>query len=151
MDKITNTKLREEIAALGQDDEYMSDAQVTIFQKYLREELRALSAKQSNHIGVHAEINERVSDPADMATKSENQVYAMSDDARLDNSIKQIKAALELIRLGDYGFCASCGGEIGLERLFTIPHAVRDAECANVFELKEKQLLGRSTANIKIP
>jgi DnaK suppressor protein len=150
MDKITNTKLREAISALGPDEEYMSDAQTAIFQTYLREDLQTLIAKQSAHIGVHAEINERVSDPADMATKSENQVYALSDDARIDNSIKQTKAALKYMASGDYGFCKSCGGEIGLDRLLTIPHAVRDAECANTYELKEKQLSGRATANIKV-
>ena len=45
--------------------------------------------------------------------------------------IRQIKAALDRIESGDYGFCAKCGAEIGEARLDLLPQTPFCRNCAN--------------------
>lgn len=53
-------------------------------------------------------------------------------------------AALALRRLteGAYGFCADCGGEIGVERLRSLPFALRCRHCQEVWEAAECRSTG---------
>ena len=47
---------------------------------------------------------------------------------------------IENIDEDDYGFCESCGIEIGIRRLEARPTATQCVDCKTLAELKEKQL-----------
>lgn len=56
--------------------------------------------------------------------------------------VKQVDLALRrLAEGGAYGFCADCGEEIGVERLRSLPFALRCRDCQEAWEAAE----GRST------
>ena len=54
--------------------------------------------------------------------------------------IKKIDSTIELIANDDYGYCDSCGVEIGIRRLEARPTANKCIDCKTLDEIKEKQL-----------
>ena len=56
--------------------------------------------------------------------------------------IKKIEESLELIETGEYGFCESCGAEIGIRRLEARPTATLCIDCKTIDEIREKQEIG---------
>ena len=60
------------------------------------------------------------------------QVQAMSlaTDRRREMEIRRIDAALERLACGEFGYCTSCGEEIGMARLELDPAAPTCVACA---------------------
>mgnify|MGYP000706844979 CR=1 FL=1 len=50
--------------------------------------------------------------------------------------------SIEQIKNDDYGWCESCGDEIGIKRLEARPTATHCIDCKTLDEIKEKQLNG---------
>ena len=51
----------------------------------------------------------------------------------------QIEKTIQLIKEDDFGFCESCGIEIGIRRLEARPTADLCVDCKTLAEIKEKQ------------
>ncbi|MDH3343127.1 MAG: TraR/DksA C4-type zinc finger protein, partial [Gammaproteobacteria bacterium] len=56
--------------------------------------------------------------------------------------IKKSDDTLDLISSGEYGYCETCGVEIGLKRLEARPTATQCIDCKSLDEIKEKQIKG---------
>jgi DnaK suppressor protein len=54
--------------------------------------------------------------------------------------IKKIDETIAKIDSGEYGYCESCGIEIGLKRLEARPTATLCIDCKTLDELREKQV-----------
>jgi DnaK suppressor protein len=54
--------------------------------------------------------------------------------------IKKIDETIVKIDAGEYGYCESCGVEIGLKRLEARPTATLCIDCKTLDELREKQV-----------
>ncbi|MNG13152.1 RNA polymerase-binding transcription factor DksA [compost metagenome] len=54
--------------------------------------------------------------------------------------IKKIDKTLQLIEDEEYGWCESCGVEIGVKRLEARPTADMCVDCKTLAEIKEKQV-----------
>ncbi len=81
-------------------------------------------------------------DPADRATQEEEFSLELRTRDRERKLIKKIESTLERIEQDDYGFCDSCGIEIGIKRLEARPTATQCIDCKTLDEIKEKQELG---------
>lgn len=83
-------------------------------------------------------------DPADRATQEEEFSLELRTRDRERKLIKKIESTLELIeqKNSDYGYCSSCGVEIGIKRLEARPTANLCYDCKTLEEIKEKQLRG---------
>ena len=79
-------------------------------------------------------------DPADRATQEEEFSLELRTRDRERKLIKKIDSTIELIAQDDYGFCDSCGIEIGIRRLEARPTANKCIDCKTLDEIKEKQL-----------
>ena len=66
----------------------------------------------------------------DLATEREEDEVLEGMGVSGQQEIRQIKAALQRIDTGEYGFCAKCGGAIAAERLDVLPHTPFCRECA---------------------
>ncbi|MFB6348168.1 RNA polymerase-binding protein DksA [Moraxella marmotae] len=123
----------------AKDEEYMSDAQLAHFRSILRnwrEEL--VSEAERTKAYIHEETN-TMSDINDRATQEEEFALALRTRDRERKLIRKIDKSLAEIETGDYGFCETCGTEIGLRRLEARPTATQCIDCKTLSEIKEKQ------------
>ena len=81
-------------------------------------------------------------DPADRATQEEEFSIELRTRDRERKLIKKIDQTLERLEQEDYGFCDTCGIEIGLRRLEARPTATQCVDCKTLDELRERQLNG---------
>ena len=56
--------------------------------------------------------------------------------------IRKIDKSMSEIENDDYGFCETCGVEIGLRRLEARPTATQCIDCKTLSEIKERQNQG---------
>ena len=120
-------------------EDYMSAKQLAHFSAILtslKEELgedidRTVHTMQ-DEATVFADPNDRASQESDIALELRNR-------DRERKLIKKINESLSTIESGDYGYCESCGVEIGLKRLEARPTASLCIDCKELEERKEKQ------------
>ena len=79
-------------------------------------------------------------DPADRASQEEEFSLELRTRDRERKLIKKIDQTLQRIEDDDYGFCDSCGVEIGIRRLEARPTATLCIDCKTLAEIKEKQV-----------
>lgn len=120
-------------------EEYMSDGQLEHFRQILinwKNELLAEAERTKDYIneetGAMADINDR-------ATQEEEFALALRTRDRERKLVRKIDKSLAEIETGDYGFCETCGTEIGLKRLEARPTATQCIDCKTMSEMKEKQ------------
>ena len=78
-------------------------------------------------------------DPADRASKEEEFSLELRTRDRERKLIRKIDKTLELIDQDEYGYCESCGVEIGIARLKARPTATQCVDCKTLDEIKEQQ------------
>lgn len=79
-------------------------------------------------------------DPADRASQEEEFSLELRARDRERKLIKKIDETLQLIEDEEYGWCDSCGVEIGIRRLEARPTATLCIDCKTLAEIKEKQV-----------
>ncbi|WP_312932266.1 RNA polymerase-binding protein DksA [Pseudomonas sp.] len=77
-------------------------------------------------------------DPADRASQEEEFALELRNRDRERKLIKKIDKTLQKILDEEYGWCDSCGIEIGLRRLEARPTADLCFDCKEIAEKKEK-------------
>lgn len=121
-------------------EEYMNEPQREHFKSILnnwRFELMEEVDRTVHHMQDEAS---NPPDPADRATLEEEFSIELRTRDRERRLIKKIDSTIELIANDDYGFCDSCGVEIGIRRLEARPTANKCIDCKTLDEIKEKQL-----------
>lgn len=81
-------------------------------------------------------------DPNDRATQEEEFSLELRARDRERKLIKKIEEALQKIDEGEYGYCDSCGIEIGIRRLEARPTANLCIDCKTLDEIRERQMGG---------
>jgi DnaK suppressor protein len=81
-------------------------------------------------------------DPADRATQEEEFSIELRTRDRERQLIRKIDKTVDRIDQEDYGYCDTCGVEIGLRRLEARPTATQCVDCKTLDEIKERQLHG---------
>lgn len=126
----------------GKDEEYMSDAQLEHFKKILeawRNQLREEVDRTMSHMQDEAA---NFPDPVDRAAQEEEFALELRTRDRERKLIKKIEKTLNLIETDEFGFCKTCGIEIGIRRLEARPTADQCIDCKTLSEIKEKQMGG---------
>jgi RNA polymerase-binding protein DksA len=83
-------------------------------------------------------------DPNDRATQESDMALELRNRDRERKLIKKITETIAKIDSGDYGYCESCGVEIGLERMQARPTATLCIDCKTLEEIRER--LGRQVS-----
>ena len=81
-------------------------------------------------------------DPADRASQEEEFSLELRTRDRERKLIKKIDESLSNIQKEEYGYCETCGVEIGIRRLEARPTASQCIDCKSLDEIKEKQTKG---------
>lgn len=74
------------------------------------------------------------SDIVDKASIEEGFRMKLRTQALEQNLIRDIDAALQSIKNGEFGYCTLCGNEIGKKRIQAYPTATHCIECKTAFE-----------------
>jgi len=123
-------------------EEYMDTPQLEHFKKILdawRMQLREEVDRTLEHMQDEAA---NFPDPVDRAAQEEEFSLELRTRDRERKLIKKIEKTLQLIEEDEFGFCKSCGIEIGIRRLEARPTADLCIECKTLAEIKERQLAG---------
>ncbi|MDQ1363095.1 MAG: DnaK suppressor protein [Pseudomonadota bacterium] len=81
-------------------------------------------------------------DPADRASQEEEFSLELRTRDRERKLIKKIDESLDNLKKEEYGYCETCGVEIGIRRLEARPTASQCIDCKSLDEIKEKQTKG---------
>ena len=126
--------------AAKKGEEYMNARQRTHFRKILE----ALKAELSEEIDrtVHTMQDEATvfADPNDRASQESDMALELRNRDRERKLIKKIDETIARIDANEYGYCDSCGVEIGLKRLEARPTATLCIDCKTLDELRERQV-----------
>lgn len=121
-------------------EEYMNEKQLNHFRQILND----WKAELSNDIDrtVHTMQDEvtMFADPNDRASQESDMALELRNRDRERKLIKKIDETLNKINEGEYGYCNSCGVEIGLKRLEARPTATQCIDCKTLDEIREKQV-----------
>jgi len=124
-------------------EEYMSEGQLGHFTEILNAWKKELMDEVDRTVGHMKDEAANFPDPADRATQEEEFSLELRTRDRERKLIKKIDESLEMINNGEYGYCETCGVEIGLKRLEARPTATQCIDCKSLDEIKEKQTRGK--------
>ncbi len=121
-------------------EEYMSDNLLKHFRHILIEWKKQLMQEVDRTVDHMKSDAANYADPADRATQEEEFSLELRTRDRERKLIKKIDESLITLDGGDYGYCESCGIEIGIRRLEARPTATQCIDCKTLQEIKEKQI-----------
>ncbi|HEB63491.1 MAG TPA: RNA polymerase-binding protein DksA [Gammaproteobacteria bacterium] len=123
-------------------EEYMGERQTQHFRDILdswRHELMEEVDRTVHHMQDEAA---NFPDPNDRASQEAEFSMELRARDRERKLIRKIENSLKALDKGDYGFCESCGENIGIRRLEARPTAEQCIDCKVLDEIREKQLRG---------
>lgn len=126
------------------EEEYMNDAQLAHFRKILLDWKEQLISEAESTKSYIQDQSTAMPDINDRATQEEEFALALRTRDRERKLIRKIDKSIAEIDSGDYGFCETCGVEIGLRRLEARPTATQCIDCKTLSEIKEKQAWGHA-------
>tara|TARA_Y100000748_G_scaffold144294_1_gene121054 strand:- start:231 stop:785 length:555 start_codon:yes stop_codon:yes gene_type:complete len=140
--KIANNKSKIAPYKVKKNEKYMSAAMkrhfiavLLLWKEHLKEEMQ----KTFDHLKTKGET---YADPVDRASQEEEFAFELRTRDRERKLINKIAISIEQIKQDDYGWCESCGDEIGIKRLEARPTATHCIDCKTLDEIKERQLSG---------
>jgi len=111
---------------------------------HFRKILESLKAELSEEIDrtVHTMQDEATvfADPNDRASQESDMALELRNRDRERKLIKKIDETIARIDANEYGYCESCGVEIGLKRLEARPTATLCIDCKTLDEMRERQV-----------
>ena len=121
-------------------EDYMNPSQRGHF-KMILEQLKAELSQEIERT-VHTMQDEATifADPSDRATQESDMALELRNRDRERKLIKKISETIANIDSGEYGYCESCGVEIGLDRLQARPTATMCIDCKTLEEIRERQV-----------
>jgi DnaK suppressor protein len=127
---------------LKKGEPYMNDAQRAHFRDILRGWKRELMEEVDRTVHHMQDEAANFPDPNDRATQESEFSLELRTRDRERKLIKKIDEALGNLDANDYGYCETCGVEIGIRRLEARPTATQCIDCKQLDEIREKQMGG---------
>ena len=121
-------------------EEYMNPRQRAHFRKVLETLKEELSQDIDRTVQTMQEEATIFADPNDRASQESDMSLELRNRDRERKLIKKIDETIARIDAGEYGYCESCGIEIGFKRLEARPTATLCIDCKTLDELREKQV-----------
>ena len=125
---------------ISKGEEYMSEKMRAHFTKILGSWKLQLMQEVDRTMHHMKDEAANFPDPADRASQEEEFSLELRARDRERKLINKIDKTLQLIEDEEYGWCESCGVEIGIRRLEARPTADLCIDCKTLAEIKEKQV-----------
>lgn len=128
--------------ALKKNEKYMNAKQKQHFQEILVSWKEQLQIEQDRTADKIQKNVSHFPDESDRATHEEEFTLELRTRERERKLLSKISESIEDLKSDDYGYCASCGIEIGIRRLEARPTATRCIDCKTIEEIHERQQYG---------
>ena len=128
--------------ALKKNEKYMNAKQKQHFQDILGSWKNQLQIEQDRTADKIQKNVSHFPDESDRATHEEEFTLELRTRERERKLLSKINESVEDLKASDYGYCASCGIEIGIRRLEARPTATRCIDCKTIEEIHERQQYG---------
>ena len=137
---LPTTSLVEGIPAYhpAEDEPYMSEGQICHFKTILTAMKQNLMEEVDKTVSSMREEVYKSADPSDEASRAEQIYTDLTTRTREGKLLKKIEDALNSLEHRNYGFCDTCGIEIGIRRLEARPTATLCIDCKTLDEIREK-------------
>ena len=119
------------------DEEYMNEDQILHFRKILTAWHEQIVEEASRTVAHMQDEASNFPDPADRATQEEEFSLELRNRDRERKLMKKIEYTLKKLDTDDFGYCDSCGEEIGIRRLEARPTADLCIDCKTLAEIRE--------------
>lgn len=123
-------------------EKYMNKNQQKHFLGMLTAWKEALIEEQEKTEQLIQQDQSNFPDSLDRASKEEEFMLELRKRERERKLISKIELSLKDIEDDLYGYCETCGVDIGIKRLEARPTATKCIDCKTVDEIKEKQQFG---------
>ena len=127
---------------LKKNEKYMNAVQKKHFQEILASWKEQLQIEQDRTADKIQKNVSHFPDESDRATHEEEFTLELRTRERERKLLSKISESIEDLKSDDYGYCASCGIEIGIRRLEARPTATRCIDCKTIEEIHERQQYG---------
>lgn len=140
------------------DEEYMNEDQILHFRKILTAWHEQIVEEASRTVAHMQDEASNFPDPADRATQEEEFSLELRNRDRERKLMKKIEYTLKKLDTDDFGYCDSCGEEIGIRRLEARPTVifvsiakpwlkfVKNKPQVNLFKSSNKKVRSKTTA-----
>jgi len=122
------------------NESYMNRTQIKHFIKILNDWKLELGSDIDRTVSHMQDESTAYADPNDRASQESDMALELRNRDRERKLIKKIDLTLLNIENKEYGYCNSCGEEIGLNRLLARPTATSCIDCKTLDEIREKQI-----------
>ncbi len=120
-------------------EEYMSPEMEAHFREILLAWKKELMEEVDRTVHHMQDEAANFPDPNDRASQESEFSMELRTRDRERKLLKKINEALDLLDEGEYGYCESCGIEVGVRRLEARPTATLCIDCKTLDEIREKQ------------
>ena len=127
---------------LKKNEKYMNAKQQKHFQDILGSWKEQLQLEQDRTADKIQKNVSHFPDESDRATHEEEFTLELRTRERERKLLSKINESIDDLKSDDYGYCASCGIEIGIRRLEARPTATRCIDCKTIEEIHERQQYG---------
>ena len=124
------------------NEKYMNANQKKHFENILQAWKNALHEEQQRTEDLIQNDQGNFPDSVDRASKEEEFMLELRKRDRERKLISKIEQSMKDLSDNFYGFCETCGIEIGIKRLEARPTATQCIDCKTIEEIKEKQQYG---------
>jgi DnaK suppressor protein len=128
--------------ALKKNEKYMNAKQKKHFIAILDSWAEQLQIEQNRTADKIQENVSNFPDESDRATHEEEFTLELRTRERERKLLSKINESIDDLKSNDYGYCVSCGIEIGIRRLEARPTATRCIDCKTIEEIHERQQFG---------
>ena len=128
--------------ALKKNEKYMNAKQKQHFVAILDSWAEQLQIEQNRTADKIQENVTNFPDESDRATHEEEFTLELRTRERERKLLSKINESIDDLKSNNYGYCASCGIEIGIRRLEARPTATRCIDCKTIEEIHERQQFG---------
>ena len=121
-------------------EEYMNDVQKEHFRAILTNWKNELMREVDRTVDHMRDDAANYPDPNDRASQESEFSLELRTRDRERKLLKKINDSLSNLDADNYGYCDSCGIEIGVRRLEARPTAEQCIDCKTMEEIREKQM-----------
>ncbi len=122
------------------NEEYMNENQVKHFRAILDAWKIQLMEEVDRTVSHMKDEASNFPDPVDRASQEEEFSIELRTRDRERKLLKKIGQSIQAINDEEYGYCESCGIDIGIRRLEARPTATLCIDCKTLDEIKEKHV-----------